>query len=134
MARITYDSKPIILAALRHAPTTTIRLMERTGLHRATVIKRLGQMHKAREIHISGWKPHPNKGPAMAVYAVGDKPDVPCELRKLTKHEIYVRYRNRCAGTEREDRKKAKDRMRWWEGRAATKGDPLVAALFGRKV
>lgn len=126
------SAKPIILAALKKAPATQTRIIERTGLHKTTLMKHIKLMRAAKEIYVCDWKPHSRRGPPMAVYAVGSLPDVPCKLPKLSKHEVYIRYRDRHANTEKEDQKKARDRLRWWENKASKVGDPLVAALFGR--
>lgn len=123
------SSAPTILEALRAKPATKVETIQATGLHRATVFKRMEAMHEKHEIFICGWKKHPRKGPPMAVYAVGNKPDAPCTLCRLTKHEIYVRYRDRMAGTEREDIKRAKDRAKWWIKKAAGKKQHPFSAL-----
>lgn len=123
------SSVPVILEALRAKPATKLEAVAATGLHRTTVIKRIDRLHEQHEVYICRWKKHPYKGPPMAVYAVGNKPDVPCNLPTLTKHEIYIRYRDRWEGTEKADRVRARGRARWWKKKAQTTPQHPFSAL-----
>jgi hypothetical protein len=123
------SAKDEILAAL---PSTKIGIVRKTGIHPRTVLKWIGRLH-GNGVYIKGWLPHPVRGPAMAVYARGNKPDAPNTLPKLTKKEVRERYRDRWAGTEKGDKRSARYRERYWQKKAAKCGDPLVAALFGSR-
>jgi hypothetical protein len=117
-----------VLGAL---PGTKVHLEARSGVSRSAVLKWVRLMHDAREIYIAGWLPHPLGGPAMAIYALGNLPDAPCTLKKLTKQEIRQRFEKKAKADGRWDSMRAKWRSVYWRRKAATERDPLVAAMFG---
>lgn len=116
-----------ILACL---PATKADARKKTGLSPKTVLKWFDLLHEAHEIYIDRWVPHPRKGPRMAVYARGNKPDAPCKLQTLTRKQVHERYRVRCEKDGRADVKRAKDRSKWWEKKAKAKPQTPFSALF----
>jgi hypothetical protein len=117
-----------ILASL---PGTRADVRRKSGLHRATVLRWMARLHEEEKaIHIARWKPHPIRGPAMAVFAAGSQPDVECALPKLTKHEVYERFRARIKRDGRIDVLRAKDRNKYWKKKAVSAPRPWFAALM----
>lgn len=112
-------------------PGTKADIVIKSGVSQASVLKWVGQLHADRKIYISSWRPHPRAGAAMAVYAIGDLPDAPCKLKHLTKRQIRLRFEAKAKLDGRWDSMQARWRSKYWIRKAATVGDPLVAALFG---
>lgn len=120
--------REFVLGAL---PGTKSHIEERSGVSRSAVLAWIAKLHAAGEIHISRWLPHPRGGRAMAVYALGSRPDAVCKLKTLTKRQIRLRYEAKAKADGRYDVVRARMRNRYWTKKAATQGDPLVAAMFG---
>lgn len=117
-----------VLGAL---PGTKAHLEKRSGVSRAAVLKWVRLMHAAHEIYIADWLPHPVHGPAMAVYALGSLPDVPCNLKNLTQQQRNQRHTKKLKAEGGWDARLSKWRSAYWRKKAATQRDPLVAAMFG---
>jgi hypothetical protein len=115
-----------ILAAL---PATKVEIGPRAGLNKTTVLKVMPELHKAGQVHIGAWRPHPIHGPPMAVYHPGPGKDAPDVLPRLTKKQRSERYEKRIKGTERHDQRKARHRSRHWEKKAAATKKGWAAAL-----
>lgn len=73
-------------------PGTKAKIVVKSGVSRAAVLRCVRELHAARKIYIAGWKPHPRTGAAIAVDAVGDLPDAPCKLKYLTKRQVRLRF------------------------------------------
>ena len=112
-------------------PGTKARLVVRSGVSQAAVLRWVRLMHAAHEIYIAGWEPHPRAGAHMAVFALGNLPDVKCKLKTLTKRQIRLRFEKKAKEDGRYDAMQAKWRSKYWIRKAAAVGDPMVSALFG---
>jgi hypothetical protein len=112
-------------------PGTKAHLVTRSGVSHAAVLRWVRLLHAAGEIHITSWAPHPRAGAHMAVYAIGNLPDVKCKIKTLTKRQIRRRYEAKAKEDGRWDDVKARDRSRYWVRKAAAVGDSMVSALFG---
>lgn len=112
-------------------PGTKTHLVARSGVSQAAVLRWVRVLHAAGEIHIADWAPHPRAGAHMAVYALGNLPDVKCKLKTLTKKQIRTRFDKKAKEDGRYDAMKAKWRSKYWIRKAAAVGDPMVSALFG---
>ena len=120
--------RDMVAAAL---PGCREQLIAKTGLAKGTVWRWIKALHAAGEVHIVNWK-RPAKGPFMPVYAAGPGTDAACKLKHFTAAQKAKRYRGKSinAGTWAE--RTRQQRGRYWAGKAAERGDPLVNALFGR--
>jgi hypothetical protein len=119
-----------IAAILAVLLATKTEIEERAGLHFATVIKVMPQLHKAGQVHIGAWRPHPVHGPSMAVYHAGPGEDAEDALPRLTRKQISERFEKRIKGTEKYDQRKARHRSRHWVKKAAATPKSWAAALF----
>ena len=126
MTRINF--REFVVGAM---PGTKANIVIKSGVSQAAVLRWIRLLHAERKIYIASWKPHPRAGAAMAVYAVGDLPDVPCKLPHLTKRQIRQRFEAKAKKDGRYDSMKARWRSKYWIRKAGAVGDPLVAALFG---
>ena len=126
MTRINF--REFVLGAM---PGTKADIVIKSGVSQAAVLRWVRLLHAERRIYIASWKPHPRAGAAMAVYAVGNLPDVPCILPRLTKRQIRLRFEAKAKKDGRYDSMKARWRNKYWIRKAGALGDPLVAALFG---
>lgn len=77
---------------LKSRPMSSNDISEITGLNRNAVRIVLVAMHKAGEIHISGWNRSP-RGPAIALFSLGKGTDAE-KPEALDNSEICKRYRN----------------------------------------
>ena len=66
----------------------------------------------------------------MPVYAVGCKPDAPCELKHMTKQETRERFTAKAKADGRYDAIQAKWRARWWKKKAAAVKNTWLGALI----
>ena len=112
-------------------PGTKAEIVIKSGVSQAAVLRWVRLLHAGRKIYIASWKPHPRAGAAMAVYAVGDLPDAPCQLKHLTKRQVRLRFEATAKQDGCWDSMKARWRSKYWIRKAGAMGDPLVAALFG---
>jgi hypothetical protein len=118
-----------IAAVLGVLPATKAEIGPRAGLNKTTVLKVMPELHKAQQVHIGAWKPHPIHGPPMAIYHAGPGKDVPDTLPRLTKKQRSDRYEKRIKGTEKHDQRKARHRSRHWEKKAKATKKGWAAAL-----
>lgn len=136
MTSAAEHSKPkrarTVAKILEALPATKTQIRERTGLHQATVLKVMPELHESDAVHVGGWLPHPLHGPSMAVYHAGPGEDVPDTLPRLTRQQISERYENRIKGTEKHDQRKARHRSRHWIKKAAATPKNWAAALFAK--
>jgi hypothetical protein len=116
-----------ILAVL---PATKTEIEQQSGVHFATVVKVMPELHKAGKVHIGAWRAHPVHGPSMAVYHAGSGADAVDTLPRLTRKQISQRYEKRIKGTEKYDQRKARHRSRHWEKKAKAAPQNWAAALF----
>jgi hypothetical protein len=116
----------VILAAL---PGTKMQLAESAGLHKATAIRTVNRLHAAGQIHIGRWMPHPVRGPTMPVYVAGPGKDAADALPRLSRQQISQRHEAKIKGTETMDARRARQRNRWWEKKAATTKQTWLSAL-----
>ena len=126
MTRINF--REFVLGAM---PGTKADIVNKSGVSQAAVLRWVRLLHAERKIFIASWKPHPRAGAAMAVYAVGNLPDAPCTLQRLTKRQIRLLFEAKAKKDGRYDSMKARWRSKYWIRKAGAVGDPLVAALFG---
>ncbi|MES2262133.1 MAG: hypothetical protein V4724_26735 [Pseudomonadota bacterium] len=112
-------------------PGTKTHIVTRSGVSQAAVLRWVRKLHEAGEIYISGWRPHPRAGAHMAIYSIGNQPDVKCKIKALTKRQIRLRFEAKAKEDGRYDGIKARWRSRYWTRKAAAVGDPMVSALFG---
>ena len=126
MTRINFCE--FVLGAM---PGTKADIVTKSGVSQAAVLRWIRLLHAERKIYIASWKPHPRAGAAMAEYAVGNLPDAPCTLQRLTKRQIRLRFEAKAKQDGRWDSMKARWRSKYWIRKAGAVGDPLVAALFG---
>jgi hypothetical protein len=118
------------LAAIKAAlPATKMQASASSGIHRATVMRLVSQMHEEGRVHIGRWQPHPVRGPNVPVYFDGPGEDVPDTLPRLTRKQISARYEKRIAGTEKQDKRRARQRTRHWEKKAKAAPKGWAAAL-----
>ena len=126
MTRINFCE--FVLGAM---PGTKADIVTKSGVSQAAVLRWIRLLHAERKIYIASWKPHPRAGAAMAEYAVGNLPDAPCTLQRLTKRQIRLRFEAKAKQDGRWDSMKARWRSKYWIRKAGAVGDPLVAALYG---
>jgi len=119
-----------IAAILAVLPATKTEIEHRAGVHFATVLKVMPELHKAGKVHIGAWRAHPVHGPSMAVYHAGPGVDAQDTLPRLTRQQISERYEKRIRGTEKYDQRKARHRSRHWEKKAKAAPKNWAAALF----
>jgi hypothetical protein len=127
------NSGPAVLAAM---PGTRAQIEAKTGLSTGAVQKRLLQLRRDDRAHIGAWERAPegvHGSHWIPVYHAGPGPDVPCRFKARTRKQIMAAFFKRARESGAIDTINAKKRARYWEAKAATRGDPMVAALFGRK-
>lgn len=112
-------------------PAHYAKLSEVTGLTVMQIKHRTRIMRDANLCHVGGWKRNDGRGKHNPILHAGPGKDVECKLKHLTDKDYSRNYRKRNKNTEQGDLRRAKDRMRHWERKAAAAGDPLVNALFG---
>ena len=119
-----------IAAILAVLPATATEVKQRAGLHHATVSKVMPILRKAGEVYVGAWRPHPLRGPSMAVFHAGPGEDVADTLPRLTRKQIIERYEKRLKGTEKADKRKAKHRSRHWIKKAAAAPRTWLSSLM----
>lgn len=121
--------------AIRAAlPATYSELSIAIGLPVATVKYRVRIMRVSGLLHIGKWKrTEGTGGKNQPILHVGPGVDAKNTLRKLTDKDYSRKYRKVHAHDGVMDRKRAQERNRHWIKKAATRGDPLVNALFGTR-
>lgn len=125
------NSGPAVLAAM---PATRAQIEATTGLSHGAVQKRVRLLREANLAHIGGWERAPegvHGAHWIAVYHAGPGPDVPCKFKRKTREQIMEAFYRRARESGQIDTILARKRARYWKHKAATRGDPLVAALFG---
>ena len=93
---------------LSSRPMSSNDIAELTGRNRNAVRIVLVAMHKAGEIHISGWNRSP-RGPAIALFSLGKGTDAE-KPEALDNSEICKRYRN----TEKGKKVHLKSSRKWY--------------------
>ena len=119
-----------VAAILEVLPATASEIRKKTGLNHATVGKVIPIMRGGQQMHVGDWRPHPRKGPSMAVFHPGPGVDVPDTLPRLTRQQIVERYEKRIKGTEKFDQRRARQRSRHWEKKAAAAPKTWLSALM----
>lgn len=120
--------RDMVIAAL---PGSRMQVMAKTGLSKGTVCRWIKDLHAGGLVHIVNWK-RPAKGPFMPIYAAGAGVDAVCKLKHFTTAEKATRYRGKARNNGTWAERTRQQRGRYWAGKAAERGDPLVNALFGR--
>lgn len=122
-----------IAAVLAALPATRQQIAERCGLHKDTVLTIVRQLHDPakRVIRVGRWLPHPVHGPSIAVFALGKGADAVDDLPRLTTKQRSARYEASIKGTEKMDRRRARQKSRHWEKKAAAKPSHWTSALLG---
>lgn len=121
---MTKDSMDRIVEALAR-PMTQAEIARAIGMAVATVSRHLQTLlDDPREVRIADWRPTPQGGPTVAVYARGSEPDAECLHLPTPQAERSRRCREAKAENERKVVRTAA-----WDDRP--RRDPLVAALFG---
>lgn len=121
-----YWYKKIILEAM---PCGQCDMEAKTRLGKGTISRLLNDLHKARACHIARWR-KPSKGPAVAIYKVGDKKDAACNLVYEDRNAMDKRSmeRRRKKDPERINRLQREAKSRY---RKRKFGDPMLNFLFG---
>ena len=123
-----------VLELLAKGPCGYDELAEVLQLGRGGINHRMRVMRADGLAHIGAWKRITGKGGRFTpVFHAGHGKDVECTLHRMSNAAYSKRWRKTHRHDEMMDRKRAKDRLRHWERKAANVGDPLVMALFGRK-
>jgi predicted ArsR family transcriptional regulator len=86
MARDRY--RAVVRDAL---PGTRKEVREKCGLPTMTVFHWIKRMKEDGEIYIAGWKRR-IRGAPIPVYKLGNKPDVPCDLKPLGNAVASAKY------------------------------------------
>lgn len=127
-AALAYMNKLVLLKAM---PGSQSELVKRTGHSQGGASRMVGELHAAGKCHIVRWR-RAKAGPAIPVYAAGAGVDKPCNVVPMTSTERSRRYmkklERRGGLPELHARWAAAARQR----NLIKRGDPLVAALFGR--
>lgn len=112
-------------------PATKKRIERKSGIDKATILKRVDDMHAAGKCHIKGWDKG-KQGAPMAIYGKGPGKDAPCDVVPLTDQQKYRRYMDKIDRTGRREewRKRNVEQKRNRVIRTVT-GDPFINALFG---
>lgn len=116
-------------AVLGALPATRAQIAERTGLNKSTVWKILKALW-GTQLHVGRWTPHPVRGPSIAVFVRGAGPDAPDNLPRLTRQQISTRYEARIKGTEKHDKRKARQLSYYFAKRASAMPRHWASALF----
>lgn len=117
--------RAVVLNAM---PGTQTEIRERTGLSVAVVSRWAKSLHEASEVHISGWRRHPNGGPFAMVYTAGPGRDAK-PPRELSDAERTRRMRSKMRRNGEWEHRKAAARARYYADKPARR-DPLMV-LFG---
>lgn len=120
-------------AVKRALPGTSQDIVKKSGVMPSTVVRWLRIMRDAGECHIGSWKRTIGTGGALkAVYVRGPGADAPMPKR-LGDAEYSERYRIKCMNDPEKRRLRLTQRSNYyWSKKAATQGDPLINALFGK--
>jgi hypothetical protein len=116
-------------AVLGALPATRDQLAQRTGLHKATIVKLVKALH-GTQMRVGRWLPHPVHGPSIAVFVAGAGPDAEDKLPRLTSKQRSARYEARIKGSEKHDRRKAKQMSYYFAKRAVAKPQHWASTLF----
>lgn len=130
-AAVTYHTRRIILAAM---PATVPKIAEATGMPQTSTLRIVKALYDEGKCHEGGWQ-RAARGLAAAIYHAGEGQDQPCRLKKFTPAQKDKRHRRKLktdpALSEKYEAKMAKDRSRYWDKKATTRRDPMIAAVFG---
>lgn len=107
-------------------PATPRDIREQTGLGVTTIWRWLKDLHQSGEIHIERWVRGDTPGPWLPVYAPGEGRDARKPTPK-TDAQVSRAYRARARRSGEWEHRLARQRARYWAGRA--RPDPLLVAL-----
>lgn len=117
-------------------PGTNREIALRTGFYQNTVWLALKKLRAAGLCHVGGWqRVHEGEFGVhwVRVYVAGPGKDAPCRFTKRTAEENTRRCTERAKESGYHETICARKRARYWEQKAAKRGDPLVNAFFGKK-
>src|SRR5690625_2951187 len=115
--------RTVVLSAL---PATSRDIHNQTGLSRVTIWRWITDLHRAGEIHIESWVRGGTPGPWLPVYAPGEGRDARKPAPK-TDAQVSRAYRARARRSGEWEHRLARQRARYWAGRA--RADPMLVAL-----
>lgn len=127
----TWHTGQLVLKAM---PLAAVDIAAALGVAATTVQRIVDNLHESGKCHVGEWR-RAVRGSFVAIYYLGDGEDAPCRLKKLTQAQKDKRYKRKMKNdpelSARFDARAAKGRARYWEKKAATVRDPMLAAMFG---
>lgn len=125
---VTLHTKRLVLSAM---PGRAQAIVHKLGMTTSSVSRMLQQLHADEQCHITGWY-RPAKGAPLPIFTAGPGKDKPCRIKSFTGAEKSRRYVAKLKKSGEWDRRASKVRSYYWKNKAASQGDTLVSALFGR--
>lgn len=91
-----YDTPPSsVVIVFDSLPGGLVSLSEKTDLSKESIRDALRKLHAEEKIYIYGWERHCENYAAMPLFMRGPGVDVICDLKKLTREEILLRYEDK---------------------------------------
>lgn len=125
-------------AILAMLPAAQPEIMEKLGMTKAMTNWRTMRMRKQGLMHVGDWKRTESvDGSYQPIFHASKGKDVPCPFVPLSNKDRTQRYVKKMKSTEegrdKMETRRARTRALYHAAKARKTGDPLVAALFGRR-
>lgn len=111
-------------------PGTTTEIADSAGKSIRSVHNMLQRLRVEGKIHISGWRRTDGSGPLIRIFSAGNGVDAYCQLKPLTKKQIYRRWKLNAIKNGRNDFRNAERRGQYWADKAAKTPNTWASSLF----
>ena len=111
-------------------PGSTTEIADSAGKSIRSVHNMLSRLHAGGKIHISGWRRTDGSGPLVRIFSAGAGVDAYCQLRPMTKKQIYRRFKAKSIKNGRNDFRNAARRAKYWADKAVKRPNTWASPLF----
>jgi hypothetical protein len=111
-------------------PGTTTEIAQRAGISIRTVHNIIERLREEKMAYISGWRRTDGSGPLVRIFSAGEGVDAYCQLKPMSKKQIYRRFKAKSIKTGANDFKCAEKRAQYWAKKAVKTPNTWASSLF----